>query len=72
MLANRLSTDPKTTVLLLEAGPPNDRREIHIPAAFPKLWNTPYDWRYMTEPSPASTIGGCTGPVGARSVGARR
>ena len=71
VLANRLSADPKTTVLVLEAGPPNDRREIHIPAAFPKLWNTPYDWRYMTEPEPGldgrrlywprgRTLGGCS------------
>ncbi len=71
VLANRLSADPKKTVLLLEAGPPNDRREIHIPAAFAKLWNTPYDWRYMTEPEPGlegrrlfwprgRTLGGCS------------
>ena len=27
-----------------------DKREIRIPAAFPKLWHTAYDWGYTTEP----------------------
>ena len=72
VLANRSSADPKTKVLLLEAGPPNDRREIHIPAAFAKLWNTPYDWRYMTEPEPGLDGRRLYWPAGARSVDAPR
>ncbi|GBF03977.1 GMC oxidoreductase [Deinococcus aerius] len=37
-------------VLLLEAGGPDEMREIHIPAAFPKLFRSPLDWNYETEP----------------------
>jgi choline dehydrogenase len=50
VLANRLSEDPKTKVLLLEAGGPDTRKEILIPAAFSKLFKTACDWAYYTEP----------------------
>jgi choline dehydrogenase-like flavoprotein len=50
VLANRLSADPNTRVLLLEAGGPDKKQEIHIPAAFPKLLKTSFDWAYYTEP----------------------
>lgn len=49
VLANRLSEDPNATVLLLEAGSPDQKQEIHIPAAAPKLFKTSYDWAYQTE-----------------------
>ena len=39
VLANRLS-DRAGSVLLLEAGGPDDRREIRIPAAFAELFRT--------------------------------
>lgn len=52
VLANRLSEDPGLRVLLLEAGGPDDKREIAVPAAFSKLFKTPYDWAYETEPEP--------------------
>jgi choline dehydrogenase len=39
-------------VLLLEAGGPDSAREIHIPAAFSKLFKTAIDWDYSTEPEP--------------------
>ncbi len=52
VLANRLSADPGTTVLLLEAGGPDKAREIRIPAAFSKLFTTPYDWNYRTVKQP--------------------
>ncbi|HEU5374405.1 MAG TPA: choline dehydrogenase [Ktedonobacteraceae bacterium] len=48
-LANRLSEDPATTVLLLEAGGPDKAEEIHIPAAFSGLFKSPLDWAYETE-----------------------
>lgn len=50
VLANRLSEDPSVKVLLLEAGGPDRRKEIHMPAAFSKLFKGPCDWAYYTEP----------------------
>ena len=50
VLAGRLSEDPKVHVALLEAGGPDDGREIHIPAAFSKLFKSPLDWNYATQP----------------------
>jgi choline dehydrogenase len=50
VLANRLSEDPTVKVLLLEAGGRDNRKEIHIPAAFSKLFKGPCDWTYFTEP----------------------
>src|SRR5215467_9853164 len=50
VLANRLTEDPKTKVLLLEAGGADSRKEIHMPAAFSKLFKGPCDWAYYTEP----------------------
>jgi choline dehydrogenase len=52
VLANRLTEDPGTTVLLLEAGGPDTRPEIAIPAAFSKLFQTEADWNYHTAPQP--------------------
>jgi choline dehydrogenase len=48
VLANRLSESPTSTVLLLEAGGEDDADEIHIPAAFPSLFKTKWDWNYET------------------------
>ena len=56
VLAARLSEDPSNRVLLLEAGPPNTRREIAIPAAFPLLMRTEVDWNYASEPQ--ESLGG--------------
>jgi choline dehydrogenase len=50
VLASRLSENPATSVLLIEAGPPDRKREIHIPAAFSKLFKTDVDWNFSTEP----------------------
>src|SRR6266571_1847014 len=52
VLANRLTEDPATTVLLLEAGGPDEAQEIHIPAAFSSLFKSPLDWAYETEEQP--------------------
>jgi len=55
VLANRLSADPKNSVLVLEAGRPDYIWDvfIHMPAAlaFP-IGNKHYDWGYESEPEP--------------------
>lgn len=48
VLAARLTEDPSTTVLLLEAGGAADADEISIPAAFANLFKTRWDWNYET------------------------
>jgi choline dehydrogenase len=50
VLANRLSADPATTVLLLEAGGPDASPFIHTPALMGFLPDGPHDWRYRTVP----------------------
>jgi choline dehydrogenase len=50
VLANRLTEDADKTVLLLEAGGPDDKPEIHIPFALTKLLQSEVDWAYYTEP----------------------
>ena len=46
VLAARLTEDPGVRVLLLEAGPEAEADEISIPAAFPALFKTRWDWNY--------------------------
>ena len=50
VLANRLSADPTVEVAVLEAGPRDKDKFIHIPAAFAKLFRSRFDWDYLTEP----------------------
>lgn len=50
VLASRLSEDPTVNVLLLEAGERDTQKEIHVPAAFPKLFKGRCDWTFYTEP----------------------
>ena len=55
VLANRLSADPGTSVLVLEAGRADLIIDplIHIPAALPfSIGNPLYDWKYESEPEP--------------------
>jgi choline dehydrogenase len=52
VLAGRLTEDPGTRVLLLEAGPPDDADEIRIPGATPTLWQGPFAWDDATTPQP--------------------
>ena len=54
-LANRLSADPGTSVLVLEAGRSDSSLDpfIHMPAALPyPIGNRLYDWKYESEPEP--------------------
>jgi choline dehydrogenase-like flavoprotein len=52
VLANRLSEDPSTRVLLIEAGGKDRSPNIKIPAAFPNQFHTKLDWDFATEPEP--------------------
>jgi len=53
VLANRLSADPRNTVLVLEAGGKDSHPLIHIPFATSKIWKDPkFNWSYMSEPEP--------------------
>jgi len=55
VLANRLSADPGTSVLVLEAGRSDFKLDpfIHMPAALPyPIGNSLYDWKYTSEPEP--------------------
>jgi choline dehydrogenase len=49
VLAHRLTEDGDSTVLLLEAGGPDDKPEINIPFALTKLLQSEVDWAYYTE-----------------------
>jgi choline dehydrogenase-like flavoprotein len=50
VLANRLSADPRDTVLLLEAGGRDRHPLVKIPAGFAKLMGTSANWLFDTAP----------------------
>ncbi len=52
VVANRLTEDSDTTVLLLEAGNPDTKPEIFIPAECVNLLGSEVDWGYFSEPEP--------------------
>ncbi|MGY3454411.1 GMC family oxidoreductase [Bradyrhizobium sp. USDA 4353] len=53
VLANRLSSDGKHKVLLLEAGPKDTNLWIHVPLGYGKLFKEEtVNWMYQTEPEP--------------------
>jgi choline dehydrogenase len=52
VLAARLTENPNARVLLLEAGGRDTAKEVHIPAAFSKLFKSRCDWNYSTEEEP--------------------
>src|SRR4051812_25729006 len=53
VLANRLSADPGTRVLLLEAGRKDNYLWVHIPVGYLYCINNPRtDWCFKTEPEP--------------------
>jgi choline dehydrogenase len=55
VLADQLSEDGRSTVCVLEAGPPDNNLFLHVPAGFIKiLFNPKYTWQFGTEPSPGS------------------
>ncbi len=53
VLANRLSRDPRTSVLLLEAGGDDRTYKVQMPAALQLPLNDPdLNWAYKSEPEP--------------------
>ena len=52
VVANRMTQDSETTVLLLEAGNPDTKPEIQIPLESPNLPRSEVDWGYFSEPEP--------------------
>jgi choline dehydrogenase len=53
ILANRLSNDPNTQVLLIEAGPDNKALSLKIPAAMmTNLKGRKHNWAFKGEPEP--------------------
>jgi choline dehydrogenase len=57
VLANRLTADPGTRVLLLEAGPRDRNPWLHIPVGYFKtVWDPRFAWRFETEPEPGTSM----------------
>jgi choline dehydrogenase len=52
VLAARLSEDPDVNVLLLEAGGPDTKENIHVPLGYLQLQRTDVDWDYVSAPEP--------------------
>jgi choline dehydrogenase len=52
VLAHRLTEDPSVSVLLLEAGPPDVKDNIHVPLGYLQLARTDVDWDFATAPEP--------------------
>lgn len=51
VLAARLSEDSQASVLLLEAGPTDKNRFIHLPVGFYKMTSGPLGWGFETAPA---------------------
>ena len=72
VLANRLSSQSKNSVILLEAGPSSKTWKVDMPSALLYAMHDPkYNWKYYTEPEPylnnrslycprGKMIGGCS------------
>ena len=55
VLANRLTEDPNTNVILIEAGGRDRNPLIHVPAGFVKMLDHPtLTWKYRSEPDPGT------------------
>ena len=57
------------SVLLLEAGGPDSALELHVPAAFSKLFRGAFDWNYDTVRQPSGSADArSSGPAARRSA----
>ena len=52
VLANRLTENPGTSVLLIEAGGNDDMETIHNPTRFLELLGSAVDWACLTKVQP--------------------
>ena len=53
VLANRLTEDQDVSVLLLEAGGPDNSLYMQMPLGWRQIWRGPkYNWNYLSEPEP--------------------
>ena len=52
VIANRLSANSANSVLVLEAGGVDSRKNIQDPGGFVELWGSDVDWKFSTEPQP--------------------
>jgi len=52
VVANRLSANAANSVLVLEAGGVDSRKNIQDPGGFVELWGSDVDWKFSTEPQP--------------------
>ncbi|HEY9658109.1 MAG TPA: NAD(P)-binding protein, partial [Allocoleopsis sp.] len=50
VVASRLTEHADVRVLLLEAGNPDTKTEIHLPTKYVSLLGSEVDWNYVTEP----------------------
>ena len=50
VVAARLAEDPDVRVALIDAGPPDSAPEIHLPIALEQLWQSRFDWGFVSEP----------------------
>ena len=52
VVAHRLGEDPDVRIAVVEAGPPDDAPEIHMPLAFGPNLTSDWDWALFSEPEP--------------------
>jgi choline dehydrogenase len=52
VVASRLADDAGASIALIDAGPPDSAPEIHIPVALEQLWQSRFDWGFISEPEP--------------------
>ncbi|XP_064627621.1 alcohol dehydrogenase [acceptor]-like [Lineus longissimus] len=68
VLANRLSEDPETSVLLIEAGGDGTHPSLEVPGDARSMLHTTHDWKYRTVRQPRACQGmtnqSCQWPTG--------